>query len=72
MNTTIELTTEHIALGAALKLSGCVDSGGEAKHLIQGGFVQVNGETETRRAKKIRAGDSITLDTDPPIRIDVT
>jgi ribosome-associated protein len=38
-----------------------VRSGGEAKHLIQNGKVLVNGEVETRRSRKLRAGDSVTF-----------
>lgn len=44
-----------------LKLAGLVDTGGEAKFLIQTGEVRLNGEVETRRRKKIRRGDRVTL-----------
>jgi len=36
-------------------------SGGQAKHLIQGGYVFVNGELETHRSKKLHPGDRVTL-----------
>ena len=36
--------------------------GGEAKELIQGGAVKVNGEVCTMRGKKCRAGDTVELD----------
>ena len=36
-----------------------VGSGGEAKVVIQGGDVRVNGETETRRRKKLHSGDVV-------------
>jgi ribosome-associated protein len=37
-----------------------VQSGGEAKHLIQSGEVQVNGVTETRRGRKLAVGDRVS------------
>jgi len=45
-----------------LKLAGAVGTGGEAKYLIQSGYVKLNGETETRRRKKIRRGDTVEID----------
>ena len=39
-----------------------METGGEAKLLIQNGQVEVNGEVCTMRGKKLRAGDSVTLD----------
>lgn len=53
----IEIHTEYIQLGAAMKLAGFVGAGGEAKHFIVGGGVKVNGEAETRRGRKLRPGD---------------
>ncbi|NLG49303.1 MAG: RNA-binding S4 domain-containing protein [Chloroflexi bacterium] len=50
-----------IRLDQFMKLVGMVRSGGEAKHLIQDGEVLVNGEVETRRSKKLHAGDRVTL-----------
>src|SRR4028119_108107 len=47
-----------ITLGQALKASDLVGSGGEAKVLIQAGEVLVNGEVETRRGRKLAAGDA--------------
>jgi len=55
------LRGEHIDLGALLKALGLADSGGAAKGLILAGAVRVNGEVETRRRRKIRAGDSVRL-----------
>lgn len=48
-----------IQLDNFLKLQGVVQSGGEAKHLIQGGGVKVNGKTDTRRKRKLKAGDVV-------------
>jgi ribosome-associated protein len=49
-------------LGQALKVASLVGSGGEAKVLIQAGEVLVNGEVETRRGRRLEAGDVIELD----------
>ncbi len=58
----ILIHTEFIKLDSLLKLAGLVETGGEAKLLIQNGQVEVNGEVCTMRGKKLRAGDSVTLD----------
>jgi ribosome-associated protein len=52
---------EVIDLQDFLKLAGLVDTGGEAKFLIQTGEVRLNGEVETRRRKKIMRGDRVKL-----------
>ena len=59
----MELTIrdEFIKLGQALKLAGIVSSGIEAKVLIADGLVLVNGETETRRGRKLRDGDTVSV-----------
>lgn len=53
----ITIKDEFIKLGQALKLSGLVSSGIEAKIIVQDGLVKVNGKTDTRRGKKLYAGD---------------
>ena len=55
--TDIKIKDEHIKLGQLLKLAGLVDSGVEAKEIIQNGEVSVNGEVDTRRGKKLYPGD---------------
>jgi ribosome-associated protein len=50
-----------MTLGQALKASDVVGSGGEAKAVIQGGEVRVNGEVETRRGRKLREGDLVEV-----------
>jgi ribosome-associated protein len=50
-----------MTLGQALKASDAVGSGGEAKVVIQGGEVRVNGEVETRRGRKLREVDVVEL-----------
>ncbi len=51
---------EFILLQSLLKLAGVCDTGGEAKQAIVGGLVTVDGVIETRRGKKIKAGQIIT------------
>ena len=58
----IEISTETIRLGQFLKLSNLVDSGSDAKFLLAGGEVSVNGEVETRRGRQLRAGDIVEFD----------
>lgn len=55
----VEITKEPIELFKILKFEGMVPSGGEAKGVIADGQVLVNGEVETRKRKKIVAGDTI-------------
>jgi ribosome-associated protein len=50
---------ESIRLDQLLKVSGLAQTGGHAKMVIQGGEVVVNGEIETRRRRKLFAGDKI-------------
>ena len=59
---TIKLREEYIKLGQALKAAGLVESGVEAKEVIVDGLVNVNGETDTRRGRKLYAGDIVTFD----------
>lgn len=56
----IKLREEFIKLGQALKAAGLVDSGVEAKYVIQDGKVLVNGSTEIQRGKKLYDGDVVT------------
>lgn len=58
----IRINTEYIKLDALLKFSGLCETGGEAKELVQGGAVRLNGEVCTQRGKKCRAGDVVELD----------
>lgn len=58
----IKLRDEYIKLGQALKAAGLVESGVRAKDVILEGLVQVNGETDTRRGRKLYAEDVITFD----------
>ena len=55
----VELTQSPTELYKILKFEGLVSSGAEAKKVIADGLVLVNGEIETRKRKKITAGDEI-------------
>ncbi|MFU8768808.1 MAG: RNA-binding S4 domain-containing protein [Desulfotignum sp.] len=59
---TVVLIREPVALFKVLKFENLAASGGEAKHFIDQGRVRVNGLTETRKQRKIRAGDEIAFD----------
>lgn len=59
---TIQINTEFIKLDSLLKFAGMVETGGEAKELIQAGQVKLNGEVCTMRGKKCVPGDEIELD----------
>lgn len=58
----IKIRDEFIKLGQALKLAGVVEDGVEAKYAIQEGLVQVNGEVDQRRGRKVYEGDVITFE----------
>lgn len=58
---TIKLREEYIKLGQALKASGLVESGVDAKYAVEDGKVSVNGEAAYQRGKKLVAGDVVTF-----------
>jgi ribosome-associated protein len=60
----MEIHSQPIELCNVLKLQGLVSSGGMAKAEIAAGQVRVNGETETRKRKKIMSGDVIEYGTE--------
>ena len=53
---------EFIKLGQALKAVGLVESGVEAKEVIQNGLVMVDGEIDTRRGRKLFGGELVQFD----------
>ena len=59
---TIKLRDEFIKLGQALKATGLVESGVDAKMVIIDGQVKVNGAVELQRGKKLHAGDVVEYD----------
>ena len=64
MKKSITIKDEFIKLGQALKLSGEADTGVDAKFIIEDGKVNVNGETELRRGRKLYNGDTFTVNND--------
>lgn len=50
-----------IKLDQFLKLIGIAQTGGQAKLMVQGGDVKVNGTVETRRGRKLVSGDKVTV-----------
>lgn len=57
----LELKDEFIRLGQALKATGLVDSGAQAKTVITQGQVRVNGEVDLRRGRKLYDGDVVSF-----------
>ncbi|MCD8326342.1 MAG: RNA-binding S4 domain-containing protein [Lachnospiraceae bacterium] len=57
----ITIRDDYIKLGQALKLAGFVDSGVDAKIVIQNGHVSLNGQVETQRGKKVVPGDVVSF-----------
>ena len=51
--------TEFIPLCDLLKAADLCDSGGEAKHRIANGEVKVEGVVDTRKRRKVRAGETV-------------
>lgn len=58
----ISIKTEYITLGQFLKLSDCIDSGGQAKIFLQEYTVTINGEPDNRRGRKLYDGDNVTVE----------
>ena len=54
-------TAGFLRLDHFLKLTALSGTGGQAKAVIQNGEVKVNGETETRRRRKLVAGDIVEI-----------
>lgn len=59
---TIYLKDDFIKLGQALKAGGLVESGVDAKFVIQDGLVKVNGEVDERRGRKLYDGDIVEFE----------
>ncbi len=62
INLKIREKDEYIKLGQALKAVGLVESGVEAKEVIQSGLVVVDGSVETQRGKKLYGGELISFE----------
>ena len=55
----IKLRDDYIKLGQALKAACLVDSGVDAKMVIEAGKVFVNGTVQLQRGKKLYDGDTV-------------
>ena len=55
----VVINREPVELFKVLKFEGLVGSGGEAKFVIDSGLVQLNGQIETQKRKKVVSGDVI-------------
>ena len=64
-DSTFRIHTEYIDLLQFLKATGIAATGGEAKMLVDEGFIRVNGEDESRRRRKLRPGDRVDVALDP-------
>ncbi len=54
-----ELKTDFIELYKLLKITGLCESGAEAKYAVSAGTVKVDGQKETRKGNKIKAGQKV-------------
>ncbi|MBM3470475.1 MAG: RNA-binding S4 domain-containing protein [Armatimonadetes bacterium] len=68
---TVRIHTGTITLGALLKWAGVVGTGGEAKTLIAARRVLVNGQVETKRGRRLAAGDLVAVQGGPTLAIAV-
>ncbi|MGG4035749.1 S4 domain-containing protein YaaA [Paenibacillus cisolokensis] len=58
----VYIHTEYITLGQFLKLSECIDTGGQAKPFLQERSVAVNEEPDNRRGRKLYPGDRVDVE----------
>lgn len=56
---TFKISGDYIELNKLLKAEGLCSSGGEANAAVTEGLVKVNGETESRKRRKLRPGDIV-------------
>lgn len=59
---TLRPDDEYIELIKLLKLKDIAQSGGHAKMMVEDGLVNVNGEQEFRKRKKLRDGDIVEME----------
>ncbi len=57
----VAISTELITLGQLLKLSGALETGGDARAALAVGGFSVNGEEDNRRGRKLYPGDTVTM-----------
>ena len=60
----VNIKTEYIKLDQLLKFSGLAENGADAKDMILSEMVSVNGESCAMRGKKVRGGDTVTVEFD--------
>lgn len=60
----IQINKEPVELYKILKFEGLASSGAEAKLMIAGGLVRLNGTVELQKRKKTMANDIITIGDD--------
>ena len=58
----VPIRDESIRLVQFLKLANLIESGSDARLLVQQGMVTVNDEVETRRGRQLRPGDVVAID----------
>lgn len=58
----VPIFSEYITLGQLLKQTGIIQTGGMAKHFLIENEVSVNGESESRRGRKLYVGDRVLID----------
>jgi len=63
-----KLIGDYVELNQLLKLAGVCQSGGAGKRRVAAGEVAVDGQVETRKTCKIRAGQVVSVD-DQRIRV---
>jgi ribosome-associated protein len=67
MTQELNVGERDINLTQVLKLAGLVETGGQAKALIAGGSVRVNGEVELRKRRQMAIGDTVQVEDGPPM-----
>lgn len=58
----VPIRDESIRLGQLLKLAGVVENGALAREVIEAGAVSIGDETETRRGRQVKLGDTVVFD----------
>ncbi|MDD7758192.1 S4 domain-containing protein YaaA [Aerococcus suis] len=61
MQETITIDTEFITVTQVLKYVGAIGTGGQSKWFLQEHPVQIDGELEDRRGKKVYPGQVVTI-----------
>ena len=65
----VAIRDEYITLGQFLKLIGAIGTGGQARNYLAETPVEVNGEPENRRGRKLRPGDTVSVPTVGAVKI---